>query len=348
MKSIALKKPYNVTLIESPKPVCNDGDILFKMEACGLCRSDLENISRNSCKPTDKLGHEVSGTIIQLGKNVKGFEVGQRVFIHHHSHCKKCYFCNHGNQTMCDKYVDSLQPCGMSEEFLLPEWNVSQGCVFKIPDSMTFEEAALIEPLGCCVRGWKKLKIQKNDSLAIFGVGPIGTMHALLAKTQGIKKIFCLDINEFRLNFCKQKKIGIPFHVNDRNLYEKILLQTENRGVDLVIIATNEMSVLNKAVDLVRKGGTILLFGEPKKNLKIELDMEKLYSKEISIIPSYAATNENINEALELVKKKMVNVEQLITHKFSLNEAFNALECGSAGKFTMKSVILPHFRSSHE
>ena len=185
---------------------------------------------------------------------------------------------------MCDKYVDSLEPCGMSEEFLLPEWNVKQGCVFKIPDSMTFEEAALVEPLGCCVRGWNKLKIQKNDTVAIFGVGPIGAMHGLIAKTRGIKTTFCLDINEFRLNFCKQAKIGIPLNVNEDNPYEKILLQTENRGVDLAIIATNEMSVLPKAIDLVRKGGTILIFGEPKKNLSIELDMENYIQKKFQLL----------------------------------------------------------------
>ncbi len=108
------------------------------------------------------------------------------------------------------------------------------------------------------------------------------------------------------------------------------------------------MSVLPKAIDLVRKGGTILIFGEPKKNLSIELDMEKLYSKEISIITTYAATNENIAEALELIKKKIVNVKQLITHRFSLDDGFNALECASSGKYSMKSVILPHSVAAHE
>ena len=265
MKSIVLKNPLVATFKESPQHVCKEGDILFKREACGVCRSDLENISGNSCKPTHRLGHEVSGTIIQLGKNVRGFEIGDRVFIHHHSNCKNCYLCEHGNETMCDKYVDSLLPCGMSEEFLLPEWNVKQGCVFKIPNSMTFEEAALVEPLGCCVRAWNKLNVQKDDTVAIFGVGPIGAMHALVAKTRGIKTTFCLDINDFRLDFCNQAGLGVPLNVKDSKLHEKILEQTENRGVDFVIISTNEMSVLNAAIDLVRKGGTILVFGEPTK-----------------------------------------------------------------------------------
>jgi len=340
VKSIFLENPSQISLKESPKPVCNGGDVVLKMHACGICRSDLENIAGHSCKPTSKIGHEVSGTIIELSKDVHGFELGERVFVHHHSHCKDCHFCNHGNETMCARYVDSLQPCGMSEEFLLPEWNVKQGCLFKIPDDMSFEEATLIEPLGCCVRAQKKLKIQKDDSVAIFGVGPIGFIHALLAKSRGANTIFCLDINKFRLNFCKKANLGIPINVNDPNLYQKISLQTENRGVDFAIIATNEMSVLLKAIDLVRKGGTILLFGEPRKNSKLDFDISKLYSKEISIIPSYAATNENITEAMGLIKKKIVNVKQLITHKFPLDEVQDALSFASSEKNAMRIIVV--------
>jgi len=340
MKSIVLENSGHVSLKEFPKLEGSDGDVLIKMKACGICRSDLENISGKSCKPTNKLGHEVSGQIIKVGKNVKDFAVGDRVFVHHHSSCNECHFCMHGNQTMCDKYVNSLQPCGMSEEFLVPERIVNQGCIFKIPTYLSFEEAALIEPLGCCIRAWNKLRLLQNGSLVIFGMGPIGSMHAMIAKTKGIKTIFCIDMNPFRLEFCKKANLGNPLKTNDPNIYEKILAQTENRGADLVIIATSQMSVLNKAVDIVRKGGTILLFGEPNKNSKLEIELSKIYSKEISIIPSYAATNENIMVALEMIKKKTVNVKQLITHKFSINVGCDALNFASTTENAMKIILL--------
>jgi len=240
---------------------------------------------------------------------------------------------------MCEKYYKSnLNPCGLSEEYVVPEWNVTHGGVLKIPDTMTFEEAAMIEPLACCVRAWSKFTYKKNDSIAVLGVGPTGMMHVLLAKLAEFSKIFCLDLNDFRLDFAK--KIGaITIRSDDNTLSDTILDSTEKRGVDIVIVATGNLKALSQAIQLVRKGGTIVMFGVPNKGDKIEIDMSVIYSKEISIVTTYAASDKDTRNALELISSCKIDVKSLITHKYTLNDSQKAFEHARSGDQAMKILI---------
>jgi len=335
----AIKEGHLTQLKEKSDPIDEDGSLLVKLEACGICGSDLGNIFGNSSKPTEKIGHEISGTIVRKGKNVYNFDEGDRVFVHHHASCDECYFCKHGNQTMCEKFVDSLEPCGLSEKFLVPAWILKKGIIIKIPDSMTFEEAAMIEPLACCVRAWKKILVSKNDSVVIFGAGPIGAMYGMLGKFFGMKQIYFIDPNESRLNFIEKNNLGMPLQHTSEQIQKIILEQTNNRGVDLAIIATANMTAIRNASDLVRKGGKILLFGEPDKDSKIDLDFSRFYLNEISIISTYAASKDDVEQAFDLINKKLVNVEQLITHQYPLNELNQALRQAQSGNNSMKVII---------
>lgn len=177
-----------------PNLVCDEGEIIVKVMTCGICGSDLANIFSQSCKPSQKLGHEISGIISEISLNIKNFKVGDRVIIHHHSSCGKCYYCNHGNDTMCPQFTTQVEPCGFAEQILVSKWIVEQGGVIKI-SSISFEEATLVEPLACCIRAWKKISFLKGDSVAIFGVGPIGVLHALVAQNLGFDKIFIIKQN---------------------------------------------------------------------------------------------------------------------------------------------------------
>lgn len=340
MKS-AIKEGTITELKEKSDPIEKETSLVVKLEACGICGSDLGNIFGNSAKPTEKIGHEISGTIIGKGKNVNDFDVGDRVFVHHHASCEECYFCKHGNYTMCEKFVDSLEPCGLSEKFLVPSWILKKGTIIKIPDSMTFEEAAMIEPLACCFRALQKISASNNDSVVIFGAGSIGAMHGMLAKFFGVKKIFFIDPNESRLDFIEKNNIGIPLRFNNKENKQVILDQTDNRGTDLAIIATSNMNTIKKAADLLRKGGKVLLFGEPNKDCTIEIDFSRIYSKEISIIPTYAASKNDVEQAFDLINKKLVNVEQLITHQYPLSQLNQALQQAKSGNNSMKIVIRP-------
>ena len=335
---VAVLESQGLNLKEIPKLECNKGEIIVRLKVCGICGSDLRNIFDKSCMPTAKLGHEISGVVSKAGSEVKNFKIGDQVFLHHHCSCDKCHYCLHGNQTMCTKFTNEIEPCGFAEEILVSKWIIDRGGIFKIPHNVSFEEASLIEPLACCLRAWRKFSFQKNDSIAIFGFGPIGALHALLAKMFGIKKIFCVDLDNFRLNFCMSKKIGTSI-MSTKKDFELIRKKTETGGVDIVIIATSDFSTVNHAIDLVRKGGTILIFGEPGSTEIINVDMNQFHSKEISLLTSYSASNRDVGDAFRLVEKKIINIEQLITHEFSIKQINDAINFAKNGTEKMKVIV---------
>ena len=341
MKAAVVKSNSNIEIKNIENQSVGPGDILVKMRACGICGSDVEKVFGKYGQPSMRLGHEPAGIITQVGQEVSNFVVGDRVFTHHHVACYSddCHECSHSNETMCKKYYESnLEPCGLADEYIVPEWNVKHGGVIKIPDSMSFEEAAMIEPLACCIRAWNKFTYKNNDSVAILGIGPTGIMHALLAKLYGFEKIFCLDLNEFRLDFAKKFETT-TINSGDTNALEQIKSETANQGVDVVIVATSSLNALKDAVSFVRKGGTIVMFGVPSKGANIELDMSEIYSKGLTIVNSYAASDFDTKEAVEKISNKQINVSQLITHKYNLEECQQAFVHAKSGDNAMKIII---------
>lgn len=340
MKTASVKEPSVISINETEHPLLSSGDILVQMHACGICGSDLEKVFGEYGQPSMRLGHEPAGIVLDVGPNVTAFKKGDRVFTHHHVPCYSCHLCNHGNETMCPKYYETnLSPCGLSEEYVVPQWNVEHGGVLNIPDSMSFEEAAMIEPLACCVRAWTKYSYHEGDSVAIFGVGPTGMMHVMLAKSKKFSKIFCFDVNEFRLKFAKKFNITDSIHSLDEKRKEKILDHTEGRGVDVAIVATSSLKALDDAIDMVRKGGAVMMFGVPSKDSKIILDMNKIYSKEITLVTSYAASDNDTKEALKLIESSEIDVKQLVTHTYTISESQKAFDHAKSGDNAMKIII---------
>ncbi|MDE1762670.1 MAG: zinc-dependent dehydrogenase [Thaumarchaeota archaeon] len=340
MKAAYVKGPSTVEIKSVERPKVGNGDLMITMKACGVCGSDLEKIYGQYSQPSMRLGHEPSGIVSEAGSGVKEFKKGDRVFVHHHVPCYSCHYCLHGNETMCKKYSETnLSPCGLAEEFLVPEWNVSHGGVIKLPDSIGFDEASMIEPLACCVRAWNKAKFKQGDSVAVLGAGPTGMMHVMLAKTLGMKDIFCFDINDFRLGFAKKLGVTSVIHSTDPQAQQKILSSTQNRGVDVAIVATGSTSAIAQSLEIVRKGGTVILFGVPSKDAKMSIDISKVYSKEITITPSYAASESDTNAAFNLIAEKKINVNKLITHRFNLSESAKALEYAHQGNDSMKIIV---------
>ena len=340
MKAAFVKSPSQVEIRTTDKPIIGDGDIMVEMRSCGVCGSDLEKIYGQYSQPSMKLGHEPSGVISEVGKKITNFKKGDRVFVHHHVPCYSCHYCTHGNETMCEKYYETnLTPCGLAQEFAVPEWNVSHGGVIKIPDSMSFDEAAMIEPLACCVRAWHKIDVKTDDSIAVIGVGPTGMMHVMLSKVYGAQNIFCLDINDFRLDFAKKFGITESIKSTDPSAKEKIFSQTQNRGVDVAIVSTSNLSAITQAIDFVRKGGSVILFGVPPRDAQLSVDVSKIYTKETTITPSYAASDSDTMAAFKLIHDKLVDVKKLITHRFDLLDSNKALEYAHKGNDSMKIII---------
>lgn len=340
MKAVFVKEQNKVSVNDIPSPKISDGDVLVKMKACGLCGSDLEKVYGNYGVVSNRLGHEPAGIIEAVGKNVKDLKVGDRVFVHHHVPCYSCHYCKHEDYTMCPYYQKSnLDPCGLAEAFLVPEWNVSRGGVIKLPDSVSFEEAAMVEPLACCIRAINKVGIMDIDDVAVIGVGPAGMMHVLLAKALGANRVFALDINKFRLEFAKRMGAELTVDMSKEDSSQVIKDATDGRGVDVSIIATGNTDAFLQSLELTRSGGKVVLFGVPPKNSKVQLDVNRIFSNEIRLIPSLAASEKETNHALELIKTKRVDIKSIITHRFSLERIEEAIKCAHEAKDAMKVVV---------
>ena len=333
----------NSTIEIAPRdiPEPGEGEITVEMRACGICGSDLEKVFGSYGKGSTRLGHEPAGVITAVGSSVSGLAVGDRVFTHHHVGCGSCHLCRHGSHTLCTKYsMTNLDPCGLSQRYMVPAWNVTNGGVLKLPDSMTFEEAALIEPLACCVRAWKKIRFQQNDIAAVLGAGSTGIMHAMIARKNGFSQVLCMDINRFRLEFAS--KMGAATSVydpRDPDLAEKVKKQTGGTGVDVAIVATGSMTALDTAINLVRPGGTVMMFGVPSSGATLELRMDRVYAKETTLLTSYAASEEDTTEALMMISSGDMDAKSLVTHDYPLRDAQRAFEHARSGQEAMKIVI---------
>ena len=182
---------------------------------------------------------------------------------------------------------------------MVPAWNVSHGGVLKLSDSTSFEEAAMIEPLACCIRAWEKCRYRRGDSIAVFGAGPTGMMHLLLARAKGFSKIFCLDVNDFRLDFAERFGVTRAINSTDRDRQKIIMDDTDAAGVDVAVVATSSLAALEDAIGMTRRGGTVMMFGVPSKGATINLDMGAFYSREITLVTSYAASGQGHGRGAE-------------------------------------------------
>ena len=339
MRYAVVEGPSRIGIVESESPVPGPGDILVRMAACGICGSDLEKVYGSYGQPSMRLGHEPAGVVIQVGEGVEGISPGDRVFTHHHVPCYSCYMCRHGNETRCSEYSNSnLAPCGLAEEYLVPAWNVQRGGVLKLHDSITFEAAAMIEPLACCMRAWSKCRYGDGDSVAVFGVGPTGVMHAMLASQYGLGGIYCVDTNAFRLDYIRMLGVGEGIPAGERTV-EVLRHNTEGRGVDLAVVATGSLRALQSAIASVRYGGTVMMFGVPSQGATMPLDMDYMYSREITLLSSYAASDLDTRRALDIIREGRIGVEQLVTHRYGVADSQNAFDHAKSGSDAMKIII---------
>ena len=341
MKAVFVRGQSAVSVDDVSDPqIVGAGDVVVRMRACGLCGSDLEKVYGEYAMASGRLGHEPAGEVLAVGKDVGGFAPGDRVFVHHHVPCFSCHYCLHNDHTMCPEYQKSnISPCGLAEQFLVPEWNVSRGGLIKLPDNMSFDEASLIEPFACCIRAWSKSGFRAGDDIAVLGAGPAGLMHVILAKAFGAGKVFVSDINDFRLGFAAKYDVVTFNSISNQNFIEEIKEKTDKRGVDIAIVATGSTKALFQSFGMTRRGGKVLLFGVPPKGSEMSVDMSRLYSSEHSLIPSYAASEIETNQAIKMMAEKRVDVLPLITHRFDIRDASAAIKCAHEAKDAMKVIV---------
>jgi L-iditol 2-dehydrogenase len=282
----------------------------------------------------------VAGEIDAVGDQIKGFKKGDRVIVHHHISCKSCVFCKNGLETLCEAYPKSnLDPCGFAEFFRVPATLVRGGTVYKVPDSLSFEEGSLVEPTACCIRALRKSGIRPGSCVAVFGVGPVGLTHVQLLKLGGASTIFAIDILEPRRRMAATLGATNTLDPTTQKAEQAILDGTDGQGVDHAIVATGSTKAFEQACRVVRKGGCVTLFGAPARGAMVSLDLSNLFLREITFKSSYSTSETEMRIALDLITQRRITPARMITHRLPLREVSKAFQLAADGREAVKVVV---------
>lgn len=285
-----------------PKPEISSGELLIEMKACGICGSDVMEWYRLKKAPL-VLGHEATGVIAEVGEGVKDFKKGDRVFVSHHVPCNSCRYCLAGHHTVCETlHTTNFYPGGFSEYIRVPKINVESG-TFILPDEVSFEQGTFIEPLACVIRGQRQAQFKPGQNMLILGAGISGLLHLLLAKASGAAKVMVFDIDQYRLN--KAREFGA---------------EAVDGLADLVIICTSATSAFEQAFKSVDRAGTIICFAPTEPGIELPVPINDFWRNSITITHSYGASPKDLAEAINLLAKDTISVDQLISHKVGLRD----------------------------
>jgi len=330
----------DVRLEEMPTPQIGPGELLVKVMASGVCGSDVMEWYRLKKAPR-VLGHEIAGEIVQVGEGVERYQVGDRVFVSHHVPCNTCRYCLNGQHTVCETlHTTNYDPGGFAEYLRVPRINVDRG-VFLLPDEVSFEDGAFIEPLACVVRGQRVARLQPGQTILVLGSGISGLLHIALARALGAGRIVATDINEYRLNAAQRFGADVVIHAEE-DVPARLRQANEDRLADLVIVCTGAFPAFLQALQSVDRGGTVLFFAPTKPGVDLPVPVNDFWRNGVTLMPSYGGSPLDITVAIELIRARRVPVREMITHRLSLEETSLGFQLVAEAGESIKVIIEPH------
>ena len=323
----------------------NEDQMLVKVKSCGICGSDIKILKYGNSRVTSGriMGHEISGEIVKIGTNIEGYKIGDKVSIGADIPCMECQSCK-SKKSKCEKdlaYGHELDG-GFSQYILLKKNDALKAPIAKFNKKISFDEAALAEPLGCCINGFEKVKFKSNKIVTIFGAGPIGLMIALLASKYNSKKIFIVDVNKKRLDAAK-RILNCETILLKNNSFLKIFFNLNNdNGSDYIFTANPSIETHKLALKIANKKSYINLFGGvSKNNSKLTIDSNFIHYNEINLTGSHGSSHRQHLKALRMIENKEINLKSLITHKFKLKDIKKAYKISLSGN-ALKVSIRPN------
>jgi L-iditol 2-dehydrogenase len=336
----------DVRLETVPVPNIGPGEILVRVNACGVCGTDLKKIATGSHSAPRIFGHETSGTIAAVGGEVRNWSVGDRVVVFHHIPCRQCFYCRHKTFAQCETYKKvgctagfEASGGGFAEYVRVMDWIVERGTV-RIPQGISFEQACFVEPVNTCMKGIQALRLSPDEIVLVIGQGPIGIILGVLAKRAGAR-VVTSDLYPQRLKIAESFGLDRNIDASEANLAEQVCDFTEGRGADAVILAVGANALIRTAMDAARPGGRILLFAQTQHGEAV-IDPAAVCVDEKSLVGSYSASVDLQDESVEFVMNREMLLERLISHRFPLQEAARALDLAAHPQpSSMKIVIQP-------
>lgn len=338
MRAAVYYKNSDVRIEEVPVPEIGAGELLVRIEASGICGSDVMEWYRVKKAPI-VLGHEIAGTVEAVGGGVTKFAAGDRVTVAHHVPCNTCRHCLAGNFSVCDTLrTTTFYPGGFAEFVRVPAINVDRG-VFKLPDSMSFEEGSFSEPLGCVVRALNAAGMKAGKSMLVIGSGMSGLLHIRLAKALGAGFIAATDINQFRLRAAIGS--GADAALSAGEDVPAAVLKKFGRLADIVVICAPFDTAIGQGLKSVERGGAVIFFAPKEPGQTYPMPLFDLWRDNITVINSYASPPGDTLAALDLIGSGRVAVTDLVTHRLPLSRAQEGFALASGGGDSIKVIIEP-------
>jgi L-iditol 2-dehydrogenase len=337
MRAVVYRGINDMRLETVPVPRIGPGELLIKIATCGVCGTDLKKIHSGSHSAPRIFGHEMAGVVAEVGAGVTNFAVGDRVMSFHHVPCGECYYCRRNTPAQCPLYKQTgatagFEPSGggFAEYIRVMDFVVNYGGVIRIPDGVPFEQAAFVEPLNTVLKGVKLLNLTPDDTVLVIGQGPIGLMHAVLAKRLGAR-VLTSDLFAERHEIAARFGLTNPIHAGTENVVERVFAETEGRGADAVILAVGGNALIRTAMDAVRPGGKVMFFAQTQHG-EATFDPAAVCVDEKTLIGSYSSSFPIMNEVTSLIfdgYRNRFDLTQLISHRFPFEEATAAIEIAS-------------------
>lgn len=325
MRAAVYTGSSTVSVVDVPTPEIGPGELLIRVESCGICHTDLKKIEYNLLAPPRIYGHETAGVVAAVGAGVRSFEPGDRVIVFHHIPCLECFYCRHKLYAQCPVYkrvgvTAGYEPAGggFSEYVRVMDWIVRRG-VEKIPDGVSFDRACFVEPVNTCLKGVTQLAPQPEDVVLILGQGPIGLLFTMLVNRTGAA-IVATDAMPFRRDLARRFGADAAFDPREPDLLNHVMEMTGGRGADAVIVAASAPGIVDQSIRFSRPGSRILLFAQTSHQERIEVSGADICVGERLIFGSYSASVDLQKESAELVFSGALPVEDLVSHRFALSQ----------------------------
>jgi L-iditol 2-dehydrogenase len=330
----------DIRLEEMSTPQIGPGEVLMRVEASGICGTDLLEWYRLHKAPL-VLGHEVAGVIAAVGKGLERYKVGERICAAHHVPCNTCHYCLSGHHTVCDTLRQTnFDPGGFAEYVRLLRINVEQG-IFPLPDEVSFEEATFVEPLACVLRGQRLANLQPGQSVLVIGSGVAGLLHIQLARASGASYIIATDIVDYRLEAARKFGADVAIRAEEY-IPEYLRRAADDRLADLVVVCSGATSAITQALESVERGGTVLFFAPTDPGVSIPISVNDLFWRnEITLVSSYGGSPADYAAALGLIGAGKIRVREMITHRLGLAETGLGFQLVARAQDSLKVIIEP-------
>lgn len=332
-----------VAEVETPK--IGPDEVLVKIGANTVCGTDVRILRGEKSKGIDRdtvLGHEPAGRVAEVGGNVRGYEAGQPVALYPEIVCRRCYFCKRGLENMCTnaRIFGYVLDGGLGEYVRIPADAIEAGNLFAAEKDLPPEQLALAEPLGCCVNGHRRSGTKLDDTVLIMGAGPIGLFHLQLSLLAGARTVIVTELSEPRRRTAQQFGAHVAVDPANEDLADVVAEHTDGLGVDVAVICIGVPALVNDALRLTRKGGNVNIFAGLAKEGWAEIEANLVHYNELTLTGTSNSTREEYGMALKLIESGRVTTDTMVTHRFPLAQAVEAIDRSASGE-GIKVAVMP-------